>query len=136
MPDETKTRKRSTYTTDQFIGAYGEWIQKITDAGGTGKVAAALKNGSKTDNPWYDRTKFNEIFMKHHNASHSDETKHIKTVDDVNNTKISQIFTYVKGQLIENGYDKNDILGLPSLRAGARKKDWSSVGTMFGLTKK
>lgn len=138
MPEDKKPR--STYSTAQFIEAYAAWIAQVAASGGINELHKELKSGATSSNPKYTRPEFNKYFVASHNkamkvAYPDDDTKLIQ-LDSVDNTKISQIFNYVKTSLVKDGYDKNAILKLPPARVGKTSRDWGDVATMFMMGKK
>ena len=133
MPEDTK-KQRSTYSTAQFIKAYGVWISQIAANGGVNELHKEIANGATPTNQFYTRAKFNEIFIKVHNDDMKErygaagEDKFINSVD---NTKVSQIYTYVKTSLSKQGYGPNQMLKLPSAKTGAARRDWDDVAKLF-----
>ena len=131
---EDEKKQRSTYSTAQFIKAYGVWISQIAANGGVNELHKEIAKGAKPTNEYYTRAKFNAIFMKVHNA---DMTKQYgsagedKFITKVDNTKVSQIYTYVKSSLTKQGYGPNQMLKLPPARTGATRRDWNDVAKLF-----
>ena len=134
MPDDKKAR--STYSTAQFISAYGAWIASVSAEGGIDELHKEIKTGAAVSNKHYTRPKFNSYFISAHNADmkkrypNSFEDKLIAE-DTIDNTKISQIFNYVKSSLVKEGWDKNAILKLPPARVGKSRRNWDDVAAMF-----
>jgi hypothetical protein len=138
MPDDKK--ERSTYTTAQFIDAYSKFIDKLGGEEEATRIRNAKAHGKPVENANYKRSVFNAIFIEIHNDDMRERFPHgsaNKMIEEgyIDNTKISQIFNYVKTQLVKEGYEKKDIMPLPSASKGGRSRDWSEVGSMFGLKK-
>ena len=137
MPDDKK--ERSTYTTAQFIDAYAKFIVKLGGDEEAARIRNAKAHGQDVENANYKRSVFNAIFIEIHNDDMRERFPHgsaDKMIQEgyIDNTKISQIFNYVKSQLEKKAkINKKDIMPLPSATKGGKGRDWDMVASLMGL---